>query len=313
MKTTEIFVDQVLIGFMIVAAGAFPFLPELILLFEEQESTAFQIASGAVTVALAYLLGMVVDRLADTFADDLERHHRARFALSVLLKCLKQSNTTAFPSPWKDPYPEGELRIRALSLNGAIAEQMQYLRTRIRLARSLAVLLPAVTLGLMIGIGRSFVADSVSVGYAVWPETDVSQSLFGWIATIPLAYPLGLLLAAVVARLDGAANSKIPRTDDADLKVYGERRGYIPGQEDRNRNRDALVEDVLGSRLLWLFLVFFVMGGTFLVAYPIDLALVVFFIGLGMSIAAARVWWRISETFMDFLNTIPEPRSGAAN
>ncbi len=292
---------------MIIAAATLPLLPELVVIFGDHDSTAFLIASGALAVALAYLLGTVLDRLVDTFVDDLDRHHRARFAICRLLKHLKRKEITIFPPYWDDPYPEARLRTDALWQGGAVAEQMQYLRTRIRLTRSVAVILPALTLGLMVGVDRFASAATASGDAVAWPEVALSQPLLGWLLAIPAAYPLGLILAGIVTYLDRTETAKVPRTEDPKLRAYGEKRGYSLGQKDKRRKGETLVEDLLGSRLLWLYFAFCVIGGVFLVTHPTGGLIAIFLAGLVLALFAARAWWRISETFMDFLATLQEP------
>ena len=113
MKTTEVFVEQVLIGFMVLAIGWLPFYR-----FADLKLGLESAAQAAVAVGVAYLLGIVFDRFADTLLGRVERH--------IL--------------DWR-----GRLRVGVLAKGEQLADWMEYLRSRIRLARSLAVFLPGLT------------------------------------------------------------------------------------------------------------------------------------------------------------------------
>lgn len=75
MKTTEIFVEQVLIGLLVLATGFLPYCNtgKIKELFESKS-----IVEGAGIVAIAYLLGIVFDRFADTLLSRLEQYHRLK-------------------------------------------------------------------------------------------------------------------------------------------------------------------------------------------------------------------------------------------
>lgn len=67
MKSTEIFVEQVLIGLLVLATGYLPYCNtgKIKELFESKS-----IVEGAGIVAIAYLLGIVFDRLQTLFFHD---------------------------------------------------------------------------------------------------------------------------------------------------------------------------------------------------------------------------------------------------
>ena len=148
MKATEVFVEQLIIGTMALLAAGLPFAPELSELWREHASdlgTVRQATLLALLVGSAYLLGIVLDRFIDTLLQRLDANNRLRFALSKV---------ESAPERWKDPFPEGRYRLAALELGGAVAEWLDYLRSRIRLSRALAALLPGLTVAGVLAAAR---------------------------------------------------------------------------------------------------------------------------------------------------------------
>ena len=85
MDTAEVYVEPILIGALALALLAIPFSPEIIA-FAQSEKLKLPggIALGAVLVGIAYLIGILADRLIYSCLEALERHNRVRFALSGL-------------------------------------------------------------------------------------------------------------------------------------------------------------------------------------------------------------------------------------
>ena len=133
MKTTEVFVEQVLTGLLLILIFTLPFgLLSGELFGNAFEWTDMRILNGLIAVGIAYLIGVPADRIADTLLSGLEKRHRGRVAAKEKLT-------------YEDPFPEGLLKIAVLAAGGATAEWSDYLRSRIRLARALAVYSPALT------------------------------------------------------------------------------------------------------------------------------------------------------------------------
>ena len=76
MKTTELYIEQVIIGLLVLTIAAAPWARELVGTLGE-----INIKEVSVFLGLAFLLGIPFDRFADTLSDRLERHHRLQFAL----------------------------------------------------------------------------------------------------------------------------------------------------------------------------------------------------------------------------------------
>ena len=82
MKTTELFVEQVLIGFMVLLVGALVFWGDVYAFaLKRSDKSLDLIVTGGILIGTAYLIGMVYDRIADTLLQDIEAQGRLQFAL----------------------------------------------------------------------------------------------------------------------------------------------------------------------------------------------------------------------------------------
>jgi lysophospholipase L1-like esterase len=147
VQTTEVFVEQVLLGLAALLALLLPFHPEWL-----HELPDPSLESSAAILAAAYLLGVLVDRGADSLTGGLER--RGRLAFSARLG---------------QPLREDRLALQALSAGDAVAARAEYLRSRFRLARGLLALLPAVTVAAALAASTS--ASSLARDTAVLTVT----------------------------------------------------------------------------------------------------------------------------------------------
>jgi hypothetical protein len=83
MKTTELFVEQTLTGLLILAAGAAPFLSwEKLEKLPGEAKGGIDISSAAGAIGIAYLLGVIFDRFADTLLERINRWNRLLFAIA---------------------------------------------------------------------------------------------------------------------------------------------------------------------------------------------------------------------------------------
>jgi hypothetical protein len=72
MKTTELFVEQTLTGFLVLTAAAAPFLSwEGLQELPDEAKGGVDISSAAGALGAAYLLGIIFDRFADTHDRDV--------------------------------------------------------------------------------------------------------------------------------------------------------------------------------------------------------------------------------------------------
>ncbi len=287
MKTTEIFVEQVLIGFMVLFMGILPFLPELKTWLGSSNSSdqdAWKaLSAGVVVVGAAYLIGILFDRMIDTLLQDLDEHHRARYVLSELPREHKD-----------DPFPEGEIRSRIMMANkGATVEWLEYLRTRIRLTRTLAVFLP--------GLAVAAIHGGVRIKLGGAPPV--------WVWGLMLV-PGYIVFGCVLAFVKSWLSFKAPKTYDRKcMKQYAKSRGYSPESEGKSKQVWSLLLDISFSSVVLTILV---MMAAFLFLNPyggVDLFvmagrqwLLVAIAGLVLAVLSGWAWWRISQTFLRYLS-----------
>src|SRR5918999_3923024 len=170
MKTTELFVEQTLTGFLILTAAVSPFLAWETL--EELPEVALSSAAGAIGVA--YLLGVIFDRFADTLLERFNRWKRILFAIE-----LKEENKALSPD---DPFPEDELEIQVIHQGDEAWEWMDYIRSRIRVLRAMAAFVPTLT-----------VSMELTVGFRDRPDL-IGAVLFVVVGAYLAAFVAGLLL-----------------------------------------------------------------------------------------------------------------------
>jgi hypothetical protein len=136
MKTTEMFIEQILIGgtLLLIIYLLFPDIFQVIAKKWSEEGTLLNVFIGTTALGAAYLLGMVYDRFADTLLEDQEKRARLRYALEKY-----ESDKTNL----EDLFPESWYLILVLTAGEGVTERAAYLRSRIRLLRALTTLLPA--------------------------------------------------------------------------------------------------------------------------------------------------------------------------
>ena len=280
MSTTAIFVDQVLIG------GAF-----LGMIWLLRSTNGFSLenpgtAVGGILLGAAYILGIFYDRFADTLFENLEKHHRAFFTISLIVDHRDR--------PGDDPFPEDDYRMTILDRDHA-SEYEAYLRSRLRLARAMAMLAPGFALAALVPLH---------------PGQTTLQNLLGTIVIV--TYALAFLLKQVTDSVSSkskwrkpffAWDLKVPRTDKLKNVMSDYKR--IVGF----RNREGV--DVQPN-FLWLALLH---DSTFKVVFVSTAVatLAAFWLGAeGWTVALptagffamalfAWTWWRVHETYFVFL------------
>ena len=107
MKSTELFVEPTLTGFLVLTAAAAPFISwENLQKLPDDATGGIDISSAAGAIGAAYLLGVVFDRFADTLLERFNRWNRLLFAIE-----LKEKNEGLSP---EDPFPEDRLQIEVM-------------------------------------------------------------------------------------------------------------------------------------------------------------------------------------------------------
>ncbi len=202
MKTTQLYIEQVIIGFLIIVIVLFPWLPEAITKFEPIKSSFSGFAAvGSAALGIAFFLGIPFDRLADTLTERLD--HAQRLAVAFV-RAPKIATGT-------DPYPEDELLLKCLTKQNGITARMDYLRSRIRLSRALAVYGPALTATSTFGAARYH--QIVPADYLKW--------LILLFLAIAAAYTVWTLAIIRFAK-------ELPRTDDVAFVAAAKNRDLVP-------------------------------------------------------------------------------------
>jgi hypothetical protein len=263
MKTTELFVEQTLTGFLVLAAGAAPFLSwESLEKLPGEARGGIDISSAAGAIGVAYLLGVIFDRFADTLLERINRWNRLLFAIE-----LKKENKALSP---EDPFPEDRLQIEVIQKGDEAWEWMDYIRSRIRVARAMAAFVPAVTLSMELVIGLRNQPDMIRAT----------------LASVVAAYVTAFLASLALER----SSRRLPKT-------Y-----HLHTDADCQGARAKMKSTIEPS--LWLAVFLFVLGlGLIAVADGpgrIGMAAV---LGIGTVLTAISVWawWRTTGTFMQFL------------
>jgi hypothetical protein len=264
MKTTELFVEQTLTGFLVLTAAAAPFLSwETLQKLPDEAQGGVDISSAAGAIGVAYLLGVIFDRFADTLLERFNRWNRLLFAIE-----LKQENKALSPD---DPFPEDRLQIEVIHAGDEAWEWMDYIRARIRLARAMAVFVPALTVSMELAMGLR----------------DRPGTINAVLAMIVAAYVSAFLVSQMLER----SSRRMPKT-------YHLRTG-----EDCQVARAQM--RAVREPVFWLgvFLLALGLGLIPLGAGPGRGAMVaVFATGAVLTAISAWAWWRTTETFMQFLH-----------
>jgi hypothetical protein len=322
MKTTELYIEQVLIGFAIVAIAVLLWLPRFWVLIQTSE-THGAIAGASILLGIAFWLGIPFDRFADTLVERLDRHSRLRFALKSAEG--KQAPTTTELTAVPDLFPEAQLRIACLRDKKPIVDWHYYLRSRIRLSRALAVYGPALTLAATVGVQCLPAANPVCL---------LAANPVCWLILIVVAYLAWLLLvqfgekvgeglghrlgqwldhhggknsdnakATLNKRLEKTFGRELPRTDKKNFWKYAKDYGWI-GPENR------IVDPKVGDWLVWISepptwivpaaLLILALVWSFFRAEPSMIATAGG--GTMVTIVSAWSWWRTTGTYLSFLH-----------
>lgn len=263
MKSTELFVEQTLTGFLVLAAAAAPFVSlETLQKLPDDAKGGIDISKAAGAIGAAYLLGVVFDRFADTLLERFNRWNRLLFTIEL----VKEKKDL---SP-EDPFPEDRLQIEVIRQGGEAWEWMDYLRCRIRIARAMTAFVPALTLSL-----------ALAVGFRERPAT-----IDAVLATVVAAYLASFLTSRILEK----SSRRLPKTfelnTDADCQ-----------------HCEAMLKTVREPVFwLAAFLVALGFGLIALAPGPVRSTMAgVLGTGAVLSGISAWTWWRTTLTFMQFL------------
>lgn len=284
MKTTELYIEQVIIGFLVLAIVGLPWAPEL-----KYQLGDINIAEGSVFLGLAFLLGIPFDRFADTLSERLERHHRLQFALD---RYEGQKLPAPKPEPddkklTKDIFTEDEYRLAGLREEDAVVNWIEYHRSRIRLARALAVYGPALTLSLTLSMARR--------------DTGMSHREIGiWLIAVAGGYVVWSIFAS--SPKGALFGEELPRTDGALFIDYAKKRRHVNKETGRVQKGSFAAVQLLfdESRSLVVPVAILVAALSFGLNYSSKTAWVAV-CGALVTVVSTWSWWRISSTYRAYL------------
>jgi hypothetical protein len=275
MKTTEIFIEQVIIGFIVLAICLLPVHSAI-----ESYSSGKDVFVVVAAVGVAYLLGIIFNRYADACVQRYEQHLRARYAIEL----------SPLPDEPADPFPEDRYRIQQLRAGSGVIEWFNYLRSTIRLSRALAVFTPGLTLAGVMAI-RS------------WPNFDVTAA---WGYYVLAAAYLGLPVISLVTGKSLFGSDVVPKTyDRVEMKKYRSKRAL--GEDAVKPRFEHLFRQA--TDLVWSPVM---TGGILIFAAATiqaagnsphrDVAVVLTACGFAFTILSAWAWATMQKTFMKYLH-----------
>jgi hypothetical protein len=267
MKTTELYLEQVLIGFLIVFIAAMPWIPEL-WAHPKDIQAGISIIGGSAALGFAFFIGIPFDRLADTLSERLDKQNRLKFALGPPLQPKPKDRNG---DPIDDPYPEDMLLIVCRRDQQTVTRAQDYLRSRVRLTRALAAYAPAI----------AFIATLSTDSWTSGAKRVDASSMAIWFGIVAAGY-----LAWALLVLKGP---RIPRTSEtAQVEDYMVQRPR-PGRDARTFAIPAL-----------LLVASLIVGLANVCDHPLVLAAAL--AGAALTILSAWSWWRISTTYRQFLS-----------
>jgi hypothetical protein len=264
MKSTELFVEQTLTGFLVLSAAAAPFIPlETLQKLPDDAKGGIDIGSAAGAIGAAYLLGVVFDRFADTLLERLNRWNRLLFAIELMKDDKARSG--------EDPFPEDRLQIELIKHGDEAWEWMDYLRSRIRLARAMAAFVPALTLSLMLNIGLRDQPTAINAALTI----------------VVVAYLASFLASRILER----SSQRLPKTFEL--------------KSDADCQRACKMMSATKEPVTWLAVILMALGIALVAIGPTPgwgamaalLATGTFLTGI-----SGWTWWRTTMTFMQFLH-----------
>jgi hypothetical protein len=263
MKTTELWVEQTLTGFLVLGAAAAPFVPwKDLQKLPDDAKGGIDISSAAGAIGAAYLLGVIFDRFADTLLERFNRWNRLLFAID-----LKKKNEGLSTD---DPFPEDQLQIEVIHQGDEAWEWMDYLRSRIRIARAMTVFAPALTLSMELAMGLR----------------DQQGTIKAVLAMVAGSYVIAFLASRILEKSD----RRLPKTYDLHTEADCQSACAAMRATREPASWLAVFLIVLGLGLIPL-------GDT----SERGAMAGVLATGAVLSAISAWVWWRTTVTFMQFL------------
>jgi hypothetical protein len=265
MKSTELFVEQTLTGFLVLSAAATPFISlETLPKLTEDVKGGIDIGSAAGAIGAAYLLGVVFDRFADTLLERLNRWNRLLFAIKLMKdgKALEPD----------DPFPEDRLQIELIKQGDEAWEWMDYLRSRIRIARAMTAFVPALSLSLMLAVGLHTRPNAINTALTI----------------VVVAYLAAFLASRILER---SKSQRLPKTYEL--------------EDGEDCDRACKQMSTAREPVAWLAVVLMALGlGLIAIGKSPGWGAMAAILAAGTALTAISgwTWWRTTLTFMQFLH-----------
>jgi hypothetical protein len=275
MKTAEVAIEHVLTGVLALCAFLLPLLSGLSI---NERMLKSEILVGV--VGMAYLFGVVFDKLADTILSPIEQWLR----LGLANEFLKKKG----PLYDGDPFPQDVLEYSLRGDKNGRVDWMDSLRSRIRTSRGLAVLgLPAA-----MGIAIYLTAGRNShVRWSWWPHAAVAFNL--------------LLMFTAIAILS-VKSSNTTKINDSLLETLKPiRTNKLSGNQDIRKGQMQRATKRMVFYSACYFLMLINSAATVAIIAPLPQgfwARAVILLSAALVIALPLwVWYRITETHMRFI------------
>ncbi|MDX6382743.1 MAG: hypothetical protein QOK48_316 [Blastocatellia bacterium] len=163
MKTAEVAIEHILTGLLALCAFALPLFSGNNYL----ENVLTKEPALVGVLGLAYLSGVVFDKLADTVLSPIEQYLR----ISLVSERLSERETTVTVD---DPFPQDELEFNLRGEKNGRVDWMDSLRSRMRTCRGLSVLGAPAAMGLAV----FHYQKGVRAAWMEWPHMAVALNLF---------------------------------------------------------------------------------------------------------------------------------------
>ena len=138
MRQTEIYVEQVIIGFCVLV------IVDVLLTGRVPQPSDKGLLTGAIVIGASYVVGILYDRCADSLLERFDRWNRIRFAV----RGTPDDHMT--PPAWpSDPFPQFSRKL-------SVKEEAAYLKSRLRLMRAMTTLVPAMTIAVLVARASFF-------------------------------------------------------------------------------------------------------------------------------------------------------------
>lgn len=290
---TQLYLEQVLIGGMGLFILALPWLPELLAMAGASKE-ASSLATGSLAAGAAFLLGIPLDRIADTLTERLERHGRLIFGLTRLCSDRRRDQSTALDVS-QDVFPEHRYHAVGLRAPEAVVKWLGYHRSRLRLTRALAVYGPAL----------SFMG---TIGTLRWtaPTRDAVTPAAPLAALAVLYVTWAVLLRWRSQKSRSRASRDLPKTHQStDVTTYATQWGFVDGDGRPRDAKDGGPDFAVwrSEWVCWLVPVTVSLMAVAVAAFagPHPGALVVSVTGAMLTVLSAWSWWRIGFTYRTYL------------